>query len=181
MDEHDVDSLLEKVRKGDVEALAVLCEYFYPQVLKYMYYRVDAVSAEDLTGEVFLRVLRHIDEQSGSFVAWLYRIAANVVIDHARAAKIRREGPMDEQIMESIVDDKNPAEVITRQIDTYKAIVRLTDDQRELITLKFIQGLSNADVAEITGRSEEAIRGLQFRALSALRRILSGEEQAHEH
>ena len=88
---------------------------------------------------------------------------------------------MSEQLTESIADGKNPADVVGRQIDIYNAMVRLTDNQRELITLKFIQGLSNADVAEITGRSEGAIRGLQFRTLSALRLILSGEEQTNEH
>ena len=181
MDEHEVDSLLKKVRQGDAEAFAALYEHFYPQVLKYMYYRVDAVSAEDLTGEVFLRVLRHIGEQKGLFVAWLYRIAANVVTDYARMGKIRREGSIDEQLTQSIVNGKNPADVVGGQIDIYNAIVRLTNDQRELVTLKFIQGLSNADIAEITGRSEGAIRGLQFRALSALRLILSGEEQVNEH
>lgn len=181
MDEHDVDSLLKKVRQGNIEALAVLCEYFYPQVLKYMYYRADAASAEDLTGEVFLRVLRHIGEQSGSFIAWLYRIAANVVTDYARTGKIRQKGQMNKQLTKSTVDNKNPADAVGWHIDIYNAIVRLTDDQGELITLKFIQGLSNADVAEITGRSEGAIRGLQFRALSALRLILSGEEKAHDH
>lgn len=180
MNEHDVDSLLEKSRQGDAKALAALCEYFYPQVLKYMYYRVDTVSAEDLTGEVFLRVLRHIGEQKGLFVAWLYRIAANVVTDYARTGKIRQEGQINEQLAQSIMDGKNPADVVGLQIDIYNAIVRLTDDQRELITLKFIQGLSNTDVAEITGRSEGAIRGLQFRALSALRLILDSQEQADE-
>lgn len=181
MDEHEIDSLLEKAKQGDAEALAALCECLYPQVLKYMYYRVDAVSAEDLTGEVFLRVLRNIGKQKGLFVAWLYRIAANVVIDYSRMGKIRREGSMDEQLTQSNVNGKNPADVVGGQIDVYNAIVRLTNDQRELVTLKFIQGLSNADIAEITGRSEGAIRGLQFRALSALRLILSGEEQVNEH
>jgi RNA polymerase sigma-70 factor (ECF subfamily) len=159
----------------------MLCEHFYPKVLKYMHYRVDAISAEDLTGEVFLRVLRYIGEQSGSFVAWLYRIAANVVVDHARMGKTRKEIPMDVQVIESVVNGKDPSMVVGRQIDISNAIAKLTDDQRELITLKFIQGLTNADVAEVTGRSKEAIRGLQFRALSALRLILSGEEQNHEH
>ncbi len=180
MDEHEVGFLLRRVRQGDTKALAMLWEHFYPQVLKYMYYRVDAVSAEDLTGEVFLRVLRHIDEQNGLFVAWLYRIAANVVTDYARTRKARREGSMAEQLTEAIVDGTESADAIGRQIDIHNAIVGLTDDQRELITLKFIQGLSNAEVAEITGRSEGAIRGLQFRALSALRIILSGEEQDNE-
>lgn len=176
MDEHEIGSLLEKVRQGDAEALVVLCEHFYPQVLKYMHYRVDAVSAEDLTSEVFLRVLNNIGDQRGSFVAWLYRIAANVVVDHARTGKTRKEIPMDEQVIESVVDGKDPSKVVGRQIDISNAIAKLTDDQQELITLKFIQGLPNEDIAEITDRSQEAIRGLQYRALSALRLILSGEK-----
>lgn len=180
MDEFNVNPLLERARNQDPKALAMLCEHFYPKVLKYMHYRVAAISAEDLTGEVFLRVLRHIGQQKGSFAAWLYRIAANVVIDYARARKIRRTGPMDEQIIGSVVNGKNPVETVDRQTDIYNAITRLTDEQRELITLKFIQGLTNADVAEVTGRSKEAIRGLQFRALSALRLILSGEEKNNE-
>ncbi|UCF16696.1 MAG: sigma-70 family RNA polymerase sigma factor [Phycisphaerales bacterium] len=182
MDEHDVGFLLKRVRQGDTNALATLCERFYPQVLKYMYYRVDAESAEDLTEEVFLRVLRHIGQQNGSFVAWLYRIAANIVADHARTKKTRQEGSTVEQLTELPVDGaEGGADTIGWRIDIHNAIVRLTDDQRELITLKFIQGLSNTDVAEITGRSTGAIRGLQFRALCALRLILESGKQAHEH
>jgi RNA polymerase sigma-70 factor (ECF subfamily) len=181
VNENEIGFLLEKVRQGNAEAFAVLCEHFYPQVLKYMYYRVDAVSAEDLSGEVFLRVLCHISEQNGSFTAWLYKIASNVVTDYARKGKVRREGSTDEQLMDLMVDSRNPAEVVSRQMDIHDAMARLTNDQRELIILKFIQGLSNADIAQITGRSEGAIRGLQFRALSALRLIFNGEEQTHEH
>ena len=180
MDKHEFDILVERSKKQDAESLAAICEYFYPQVLKYMHYRVDAVSAEDLAGEVFLRVLRHIREQKGSFQAWLYKIAANVVIDHVRTRKTRKEIPMDEQVIESVVNDKDPSKVVGRQIDISNAIVKLTDDQKELITLKFIQGLSNTDIAQITNRSQEAIRGLQYRALSALRLILGGEKQTYE-
>ncbi len=180
MDKHECDCLLEKARQGDSEALAMLCEHFYPQVLKYMYYRVDGVSAEDLTGEVFLRVLGNIGKQKGLFVAWLYRIAANVVTDYSRMGKIRQEGSIDERLTQSVVNGTNPADIVGSQIDIYNAIVKLTTDQREFVTLKFIQGLSNADIAEITGRSEGAIRGLQFRALSALRLILNSQEQVNE-
>ncbi len=179
MNEQEIDIIIEKSRKRDTEALAVLCEHFYPQILKYMYYRVDAVLAEDLTGEVFLRVLTNIHKQKGSFYAWLYKIAAHVIIDHARKGKTRKEVPMNEQISESVASPGNAQERTSRRIDMSAAITRLTDEQRELITLKFIQGLSNEDIAEITNRSQGAIRGLQFRALSALKIILSSEKQSY--
>ncbi|NIA07435.1 MAG: sigma-70 family RNA polymerase sigma factor [Actinobacteria bacterium] len=180
MNQGEIESLLEKARRGEAEALAQLCGHFYPKMLKYMHYRVDAASAEDLTGEVFVRVLRHISDQKGSFVAWLYRIAANAATDHARARKIRRESPMDERATETIAGGDNPADVVGRQMDIRTAIARLTDDQRELVTLKFIQGLSNSEIAEITDRKQGTIRGLQFRALAALRELLGGEEKRHE-
>jgi RNA polymerase sigma-70 factor (ECF subfamily) len=145
-----------------------------------MHYRVDAASAEDLTGEVFLRVLSHISRQKGSFVAWLYRVAGNVAVDYARARKIRQETPMDERVAETIIAGEDPGEAVGRQMDIRRAITQLTDDQRELITLKFIQGLSNDEISEITGRSQGAIRGLQFRALSTLREFLGGEEKTDE-
>ncbi len=176
MNKHEVDILVEKGREQDAESLVAICEYFYPQVLKYMRYRVDLASAEDLTSEVFLRVLRHIGGQKGSFQAWLYKISANVVVDHCRTRKMRKEIPMSEEIIESVEAGKDPSGAMGSQIDISHAISKLTDEQRELITLKFIQGLSNSDIAEITSRSQEAIRGLQYRALSSLRDIFGGEK-----
>ena len=164
--------MAREARTGDAEATAQLCGFFYPKVLKYMRYRVDAASAEDLTGEVFVRVLRHISEQRGSFVAWLYRIAANVVVDRSRSKAVRKERALEEEQAGTARRDRVSSEDSDRRMDIEAAIVRLTEDQRELVTLKFIQGLSNSEVAEITGRSPEAIRGLQFRALSAMRDLL---------
>jgi len=173
----EAERLLRQARAGDGESLAALCEEFYPKVLRYMHYRVDRGSAEDLTAEVFVRVVGHIAEQKGSFQAWLYRIAANVVVDHARSGKSRREAPMDRRTTETAAGDgDDPADVVGRRLDLRGALARLTPEQRELLTLKFIQGLSNEEVAEITGRRHGAIRALQFRALSAMRRLLGGEE-----
>ena len=73
---------------------------------------------------------------------------------------------MDERATETIAGGEDPGEIVGRQMDIRRAIAQLTDDQRELITLKFIQGLSNDEISEITGRAQGAIRGLQFRALS---------------
>jgi len=172
LDERELQNLLVGARAGRRESLAMLCAAFYPAILKYMRYRVDPTSAEDLTGEVFLRVLRNIARQNGSFVAWLYKIASNVVADHLRAGVTRRERSLDEQTVEPVQLTVESSQVSDRKMDLEAAMNRLTDDQRELLTLKFIQGLSNSDVAEITGRSPEAVRGLQFRALKALREVM---------
>ncbi|NIA21724.1 MAG: sigma-70 family RNA polymerase sigma factor, partial [Anaerolineaceae bacterium] len=133
-------------------------------------------SAEDLAGEVFLRLLRGIHGQKGSFLAWLYRIAANVVVDHGRKKQTKRETQMSDSVHENLIGEPSPAEAVGRQLDLQQAIAKLTDDQRELVTLKFIQGLGNEDICEITGRKPGALRALQFRALSTLRDILGDEE-----
>lgn len=179
MDPTDVERLVTEARRGGSDALAVLCSAFYPKVLKYMCYRADVVTAEDLTTEVFVKVIGNIRAQRGSFPAWLYRIARNVVIDNARKQKARQEQPMDEQTVNPVQAEGDPAVSVAREEDLRVAIAQLTDEQRELVTLKFIEGLSNDEVAEITGRKRGAIRALQFRALAALRDIL-GEGADHE-
>ncbi len=175
MDERRLDSLLENAKRREPEALAELCAEIYPKLLKYMHYRVAPAVAEDLTGEVLIRVLRSTASQKGNFIAWLYKIAANVVTDHLRRRKVRREVPIDVHTAATVASGDDPAGIVGRQMDLQNAIARLTDDQRELVTLKFVQGLSTAEAAEITGRTREAIRALQFRALHALRKILKGE------
>lgn len=179
--EQGLGTLLEGARKREPEALAELCARFYPAVLKFMHYRVGAGQAEDLTGEVFLRVVRAIEGQNGSFRAWLYRIAANVVAQWFRQKRIRERVRIDGAAVEASTSRAvNPAEAAARRIDLAEAIAKLTDDQRELVTYKFIQGFSNDLISRITGRTPGAIRALQFRALAALRRILSSEPEHSE-
>jgi len=175
LSEEENARLLQKARERDPEALAALCERFYPRLLKYMHYRVHPSLAEDLAADVLLRVIRSIDRQTGSFVAWLYKIAANVVADHGRASRTRREKPMDDETLKTHAGAADVSADVERQLDIRNALGKLTGDQRELVTLKFIQGLSNAGIGDVTGRKPEAVRGLQFRALRALRQILGGE------
>ena len=170
-------ALVEKARLRDPEALGALCSSFYPKILRYMQYRVGQRFADDLAAEVFLKAIRGIGGQTGNFVAWLYRIASNVVADHARSQKMRREGPISDALTERLAGGADPAREVGRALDIQKAMGHLTDEQREMVTLKFIEGLSNAELAEITGRTADAIRHLQFRAMSSLRRILGGEEK----
>ena len=175
MNDKEINEHLPRARRQDPDSLAVLCEHFYPKVLQYMRYRTKPETAEDLTGDVFLRMMRHIGRQKGSLVAWLYRIAANVVTDHYRRRNVRQTESLDE------AGDLAPATsdmagTVQARLDLETAMRHLTDEQREFVVLKFIQGLSNADIAEITGKKLPALRALQFRALSALRVALQHEE-----
>ena len=172
-----VDDLVREAKRGDAEALSGLCTLLYPRVLKYMRYRVDAVSADDLTADVFLRVLRHIRSQKGLFAAWVFKIAANVVTDHARAKTARKESLLNGEGVQAVRATHPPSEDSDRRIDMQDAITQLTDEQREFISYKFVLGFTNSEIAEVTGRRPGAVRALQFRAVRALREILSGDGQ----
>ena len=176
MDESELNALVERARRREKGALNDLCARFYPKILGYLIHRVGRRFAEDLTEEVFLRVVRAIAGQKGSFVAWLYKIAANVAVDHGRSQAARPEAPLSDAAAGRAAGG-DPAREVGRALDLRDAIGQLTDDQRELVTLKFLQGLSTAEVADATGRTPEAVRALQFRALAALRRALGGEEE----
>lgn len=173
--ESEIAEILDKARRGEHEAMTTLCARFHPKIMRYMRYRVGEQAAEDLTGDVFLRVIRSIARQNGSFTAWLYKIAANVVNDHIRDLKTHPAIAMDENTQpqtEAVASGNSPAQSAGRKLDLESALGLLTDDQRQLVTLKFVQGLSNEEVAEVLDRTPGAVRVLQFRALSALRQLL---------
>ena len=174
MDEHQIASAVERARQRDPQALAELCTWFYPKVLKYMRYRVGGDVAGDLAGEVFVRAMQGIERQRGVFAAWLFKIAACVVADHFRDRAKRREVAMDEQYALSLCGSDRPIQAVGRRLDLEEAVAQLTGDQRQVVALKFSQGLSTQEVAEIMDRTPGAVRVLQFRALSALREILGG-------
>ena len=173
-------AVLQRARRGQPDAVTALCTAWYPKVLRYMHYRVSPDMAEDLTAEVFVRVLRSLRNQQGSFPAWLFRIAENIVIDHRRSIAVRKQEPMHEQLKQHEDARRRPDEAVASRMDIENAMGQLSDDQRQLVTLKFLEGLGNEDIAQVMNRSVGAVRILQFRALEALRRILSGQEVAHE-
>lgn len=182
--EAEIAGVWDEARHGDSEAVATLCAQFYPRIMRYMRYRVGEQAAEDLTSKVFLRVIRNLARQNGSFTAWLYKIAANVVNDHIRELKTQPTTAMDENKQlpaEAVASGDNPAKAVGRKLDLEAALKLLTEDQRQLVTLKFVQGLSNEEVAETLDRTPGAVRVLQFRALSALRELLPEYEVRHEN
>lgn len=173
-------ALLERVRVYDRAAIAEIYDRYSLRIYNYLYHRLGNTHlAEDLTATVFVRMLEAVRSSKAwrtSFSGWLYRIAHNLVVDHFRSGRQDRQVELDDW---SIVSKEHPAESaesLLAQERLRRAIGRLTEDQSIVITLKFLEGLSNAEVAELIGKSEGAVKSLQFRGLAALRRIM-GEDR----
>ncbi|MHB8644432.1 MAG: RNA polymerase sigma factor [Thermomicrobiales bacterium] len=176
----DVDEavLIEQARDGSREAFGVLYERHRATIARYVTARTrDASDAEDLTEAIFesaWRAMGRYREQGVPFLAWLYRLAHNRVVDHYRS--LRPTVTLIPEVHESIEDTGPPLDLNIDSADLLKALHTLTDDQRDVIVLRFVQGMSGREVAQAMDKREDAIRALQFRALATLRRILSGEE-----
>ena len=176
IDDEAVERLVGAAKAGDPEAFGSLFDVYYGPVYRYVASRVGRPSdAEDLAQLVFVKVLEALPryEQRGvPFGGWLFRLARNVVIDHVRT---RREHVTLDVIGEKSTDDQGPDElaVLRQEMDSIAhALRRLTPEQREAVELRFFAGLSAKEAAEAMGRQEGTVRGLQFRAIAALRREL---------
>jgi RNA polymerase sigma-70 factor (ECF subfamily) len=165
--------LLEKARGRDPEALAKLYTRYYPKVLKFIHYRMGAQEAEDIAGEVFVKLMRSIDRQVGRFEPWLFRLARNAIIDRVRYQKVRPEDSL-EQSEQEFADAKS--ETVGAKLDVEQALSLVGEEYRELLVLRFIQGMTAAEIGEITGQTPGAVRGMLFRALSKLKSVLDPQE-----
>jgi len=168
------DLLLERAQQFDPKALAEIFDAYSERIYGYIYRRTGSPSlSEDMTGEVFLRLLEAIKTKHGprtNLLAWLYRVAHNLIVDHYRRQSKSKTQSLEDWLV-SIPDnmsDKVDKEMTTEQLRL--AIGRLTLDQQQVVVLKFVEGLSNAQVGIILGKPEGAIKSLQHRALAALRR-----------
>ena len=176
---NDERALLERARAYDPAALGELYDRYAPKMYSYIFRRVgEAALAEDLTSELFVRVLSAIQNERAwrdSFVAWLYRIAHNLVVDAYR----RRPPPMvplDGLPLETDAD--NPAEVVQQSADCTwlrAAIGRLTSDQQQVLALRYGEGLTAKETGQIMEKTTGSVEALQRRALAALRRIRAKE------
>jgi RNA polymerase sigma-70 factor (ECF subfamily) len=167
--------VIQRVSNGDRAAIGVLFERYHMGIFRYLYYKVgDVHTAEDLTSEVFLRLLRSLSQQRPNnlqFNAWLYKIARNLAIDHYRKHQAQQPVSLEENLSTAEMDDLNVDNRLNNQL-LYKAVNQLPFDQREVVILRFINNLPIAEAARVMERSEDAIKGLQRRALSSLRQVL---------
>jgi len=169
------EEVLEKARQLEETALSALVRESYPFVFRYLYYRsITREDAEDLTSEVFVRVVNSIKSQKGYFPAWLIRIAKNLLTDYYRKRSKSRETSLEE-IKEPFSNSDEEKRDNLHLSDIRKMFDFLTDEQKEVITLKFIEGNTSEEIAKIMNKSIGAIKALQFRALTALRIIMKKE------
>lgn len=150
-------------------------------VYRYVYYRVrDDAEAEDLTSDVFMKALRAIPryEPRQAFLAWLYRIARNSVIDHVRRGgrQVSFEDALRHEEVHNAVDPDLELLAGSDKATLRTALKRLTPLQQEVIVLRFLEGYSTDEIARLIGKREGTVRGIQFRALGALRQLIPSRE-----
>ncbi len=167
---------LERASSLDRNTLAAIYDEFQPQIYKYIYRRVGNVEvSRDLSAEVFHRFLQALHKGSGpssNLRAWLYRVAHNIVVDYYRHHENQQLSLIDENLVGDSPDPGQGAEMSIQLEGVRKALGQLTPDQQQVLALKFLEGLSNNEVAGITGKSIGAVKSLQHRALAALQRLL---------
>ena len=172
--------VISRAQGGDADVIGALYQRYRVDVFRYLYYRVgDQQTAEDLTAEVFLRMIRALERyRAGNtpFEAWLYQIARNMAIDHHRKMKIRNHLPLDENLVSETGDVGQEVELGLTSELLVKALAELNEVQRDVLILRFVNGVRIAQVAQMLHKSESAIKAHQRRALLALREILTDWE-----
>src|SRR5437868_13571988 len=179
----DLRKLVGLAQDGDREALEALYLLHFDRIYSYLHLSVgNRHDAEDLTTQTFLKMLESIGKfrwRSAPFSAWLFRIAHNLAMDHFRASK--RWQP-EEEVPEPDPGDGSAAEEeafesIGRQ-SMLELIQKLSHEQQQVLTLKFVFNFSNAEAATILDKSEGAIKSLQHRALASLHRQIAPPESS---
>ena len=182
MDDETLDRLVAEAQGGNPEAFGRIFDAYVGPIHRFIASRVNRPSdAEDLTQLVFVKALEALPRYEARgipFGGWLFRLARNAIIDQVRT---RRDHLSLVAAVTRATEDAGPEAMafLREELDRVaKAMTELTDDQREVIELRFFAGLTVSETAEVMGRQDGTIRGLQFRALAALRRSLGIEVAA---
>lgn len=182
--ENSDDDILKLAAQGDREAFGMLYERYVGRIYNYIYYRTgNMYDAEDLTERVFLRAMRHIGnyrDRGLPISAWLYRIAHNLVANWHRDNSRKKEIPLDDALWVHSHHEHPESELVqSEERDRLLRVLRyLPADRQQLLILKFVEHMSNAEIGQIMGRTEGAIKSLYHRTLLALRDDL--EHSDHE-
>ena len=180
------DSALIARTKENPEAFGLLYERYVDRIYNYIYYRTgNHQDAEDLTARTFYRALKHMSgyvDRGAPFSAYLYRIAHNVVANWHRDTSRRQIISLDELVMGTLKRDgpASLAEEREEQDLLLRVVHRLPPERQELLILKFVEQMRNAEIAEVMGRTEGAIKSLYHRTLVALRGELTQVQNGRE-
>ena len=176
MPQDDERQLIERAQRGDRAALSELYRRHVDAIYRYVHLRVgDPTVAEDLTAEVFLRALEGLGEYRYTgvpLIAWLYRIARARTADHWRRAGRYQEIELSDKIAATGSDPEVIASARIERSDLVVVLRRLTDNQQQVIILRFVEEMSLAQAAAVMGKTVGAIKALQHRALASLARLM---------
>lgn len=168
---------LVRARRGDSGVITALYERYRLVIFRYLFYRVgDQQAAEDLTSEVFLRMLHALDgyrPQNTSFQAWLFQIARNLAIDHYRKMGLHNHIHLEENV---ISQGEGTDAAVEHRLDNQqlrRALAKLNEVQRDVIVMRFVAGMPITQVAQTLHKSEDSIKAIQRRGLQSLRVILT--------
>ena len=177
----EVVALVARAQQGDADAFGELYDRYLDLVYRYVYYRVGGKAlAEDLVSETFLRALRRIgtfEWQGRDFAAWLITIARNIIADHYKSGRYRLEISTSDMLDADRADEGIEASVLDGITNAalLDAVKKLNGEQQECVVLRFLQGMSVLETAQAMGKSEGAIKALQYRAVRTLGRMLPKE------
>ncbi|PKQ28096.1 MAG: RNA polymerase subunit sigma-70 [Candidatus Anoxymicrobium japonicum] len=178
-----VRNLVKRAKNRDPESFGMLYDEYVDQIFRYVYYKVGNVTeSQDLTGQTFLKAFENIDSyemRDVAFSSWLYQIAHNLIVDFFRRESKQERVPFEDN-PPTVSPHGNPVEAVISDMESerlYKAMRKLTHNQREVLILKFIDNLSNAHIAEIMGVSVGAVKSTQKRGLLSLNRILGNSSE----
>ena len=183
--ESGIEVLVRKAQKGNENSFSELFDYFFPKIFRHVSFRVPAENSEDLTSEVFLKVVqnlnKYVSQENAKFSAWLFRIANNTIIDFYRKKKdLLGLDDEEENFFAELPDEDTPPpnEIVNKNFDIqkmYKLLKKLPALQRTILELKFLEDFNNTEIAHITGKTEGNIRIIQLRALRTLRQLWQEE------
>jgi RNA polymerase sigma-70 factor (ECF subfamily) len=180
LDDAAIERLVADAKAGDAWAFGALFDHYHLPVYRYIASRVHRpADAEDLTQLVFVKALEALPRYEARgipFGGWLFRLARNTVIDHVRTR--HEHADLDAAVTHAGHEAGPEQATVERQEldEVVAALAALTEEQRDTIALRFFAGLSAREAAEVMGKQEGTIRGLQFRAIAALRRTLGIDE-----
>lgn len=170
-------TLLERVQQQDQQALAEVYDQYSDRIYQYLYYRLgDADVTADLTGEVFLALIKSLKKgkpPKTSLSGWLYSVARNLTADYIRTKG--RTVPLMENLVADAPSLTEKAHIAHLRPALKEALIQLTEEQQHVIALRFGQGYSLNETAELMDKTVGAIKALQHRALASLGRLMPQE------
>ncbi len=176
--------VIARAQRGSPEETGMLYSHYHQSIYRYLFYRTgDPQTAEDLTADVFLKMVQALPSyrfETTPFQAWLFQVARNLAIDHYRRTNAHPVVAIDENLDSEDHDLDHQVEVRLSSANLTRALVRLEETQRDVVLLRFIEGLPIAEAALVLHKSEDAVKALQRRGLKALRALLANLENDHE-